>query len=116
MKGVAKSKLRKAVTGDPDKKIRDYMTEVPQVLEPPASKTSLFQCKTTQSGFLIRKLGTDDIYLYKLRIYILARSFLTVHGPMLCTVRCTLCTLCPVHTTDHVQNGTVIAALLVISH
>ena len=30
-KGMAKSKLRKAVTGDPDKKIRDYMTEVPQV-------------------------------------------------------------------------------------
>ena len=29
--GRAKRRLRKAVTGNPDKKVRDYMKEVPQV-------------------------------------------------------------------------------------
>ena len=29
--GRAKRRLRKVVTGNPDKKVRDYMKEVPQV-------------------------------------------------------------------------------------
>ena len=31
VRGRAKRRLRKAVTGNPDKKVRDYMKEVPQV-------------------------------------------------------------------------------------
>ena len=31
-KGLAQKKWRAVVTGDPDKKIRDYMHEIPQVV------------------------------------------------------------------------------------
>ena len=31
--GRAKRRLRKVVTGNPDKKVRDYMKEVPQVIK-----------------------------------------------------------------------------------
>ena len=56
--GRAKRRLRKVVTGNPDKKVRDYMKEVPQV----GKRNHRLTNQSTESKDVFNKLYLPPCY------------------------------------------------------